>query len=786
MSKLIARAAKQAGPAQGEVWTQYLQRRVMRLLLLHDQQLFRGQFRAFFAQSALPKLPLLQFYDRYIRLQLMGEELLALLPDIRSRLSLQIEYELFVEEMPTREIDWPPTIERAINETPDQPPLRFDTRQSRQNLAIPENLLVVAILLEYQQTVQDVLRTESQQETLNEQELQALRGMEEQIERELAAPYAQALREAASHVEIDSLLEQVIPRLKPGANPYRDLISWWENFRDLHIGRTLAQRHLTLANNRNNEQIAGWLYELWIALEILDLLHDAHLIVPETVAIESERLQCLFTWNERRVRFRYQRQLAPTANGGSGWQGTGTPISSYAIEREVPEKIEAAEKLIWQEPPIMLSASYVGEQRESTMTQQAIQQLLGGMQLAGTHNGSLFSPALPEPPEGRQWSELVQPDGKMYTEQATARTSLLLYKITPDMGRDLLRSRLRAALNDAVEAIPEQRKPACYGILLDTDSVNASRRTVHSGNVLCPKPHLGPGVFDLVDDRLHCLKDPHLCHVYGQPITPPFVIRVETLSGLEQQNSDLRANSEQRLREAEEAGDETRAEQLRSHIFLGVGRTIEQYVQRHGNTTSIEAHFEDWIFGDYWKNHSRQLSEDTRNNLLSGEYVWEEYRHTKGLHDWAAPAIQYCRALENEIKRRLYAYYPNRNKVYPDVGRQGFNDHMTLGFLEIICEYRGRSLQGNVSFDERKKIGSAQHNWPLCEAILKRAGCPIPDFERQVQRFASEGVRVRRNKLAHGEMISQSDAQALRTAIIGQKENPGILIWIAENLEPKK
>lgn len=37
MSKLIARATKQAGPVQGEIWSQYLQRRVMRLLLLHDQ-----------------------------------------------------------------------------------------------------------------------------------------------------------------------------------------------------------------------------------------------------------------------------------------------------------------------------------------------------------------------------------------------------------------------------------------------------------------------------------------------------------------------------------------------------------------------------------------------------------------------------------------------------------------------------------------------------------------------------------------------------------------------------
>jgi len=782
MSKLIARVVEKR-PVQGEVWSQYLQRRVMRLLLLHDQQLFRGQFRAFFAQSAMPTIPLLQFYDRYIRLHILGDELLdEILPDIRRQLSLQTNYEPLLEDVPTRgDIDWPRTIVRAIDETPDQPPLRFDTRLRQQNIANPENLLVVAILLDYRQTVLEALRADIQRETLNEQERLALSGMEERVERELAAPYARLLTEEAGHADIEALIEQVTPHLKPGANPYRNLITWWEHFRDLHIGRTLAQRHLALASKRGDEQLESWLYELWIALETLDLLHESHVIASETMAIESDRLQCLFTWGGRRFRFRYQRHAAPEANTSLGWQGSGTPLSTYAIEREEPLKIAPAGKVLWQEPPVMFAASYSSESNVLAPTQEALQQLLGGMQLAGAHNGGIFSPLLPDPPEGKQQSNAVQPDGTMYTD---IHRGVLLYKITPDMARDTLSQRLQAALRDAVEVLPERPAPACYGVLLDRDTVNASRKPAHTGNVLCPKPHIGPGVFDLVDDKLHCLKDPRLCHVYGQPITPPFVIRADTLNGLEQQNADLRARTEERLHEAENASDETRAEQLRSHIFLDVGRAVERYVQIHGNTASLEALFEHWIFGDYWKKHPRCLSETTRNNLLSGEYVWEEYTRTKGLNDWAAPAIQYCRALEGEINRRLHDYYPNPHKSYADVGQKGFSREMTLGFLTAVYSLQKKDPFSVPPSKEREDIRKAKDDWRLCQEILRHAGCNIADFEDIIKRMDMEGIPKKRNKLAHGEAVLQGDAQALRDAIIGHKGEPGILIWLAENLEP--
>src|SRR6266571_7733811 len=95
-----------SGPAQQ--WSTWLQRRLIRLLLIHDRGLFRGQFRTFFAESTLPKIPLLQQYDRYIKLLTLSDELLDdILPRVRRQLSLQTDHARLREEAPTRgDIDW--------------------------------------------------------------------------------------------------------------------------------------------------------------------------------------------------------------------------------------------------------------------------------------------------------------------------------------------------------------------------------------------------------------------------------------------------------------------------------------------------------------------------------------------------------------------------------------------------------------------------------------------------------------------------------------------------------
>lgn len=67
-----------SGTTTPAIWSQYLHRRVMRLLLQYDQHLFQGHFRRFYTQSTQPKLSLFQLYDSYLKLLLLKDELIRL------------------------------------------------------------------------------------------------------------------------------------------------------------------------------------------------------------------------------------------------------------------------------------------------------------------------------------------------------------------------------------------------------------------------------------------------------------------------------------------------------------------------------------------------------------------------------------------------------------------------------------------------------------------------------------------------------------------------------------
>lgn len=759
---------KQQQPRQGtgDIWSQYLQRRVMRLLLLHAQQLFRGQFAHFFTGSSLPTLPVLQFYDRYLKLLMLSEELLNdILPRIRLQLSLQIDQLPLQEEAPTRgEIDWPRTIARAINETPDLPPQLFETRQRQQHINVPENLLFVAILLQHQQIVRETLKKDQSDELLTDAERQQLVGIDEALERELATPDARLLREAASRSEIERLVKQVAARLRPGAGPYRDLLAWWEHFNALHIGQSDDQRRLTLASTRKNEQDA-WLYELWIALELLTLLQEKHALSPGELEIQRDRMRWVFTWENHRYRFQYQRRLAPSPGELPGWEHAPALQPSYLIERATPlVKIEHEDTLIWQDPPFLIAAAYATDGSATARLGIAIQELSGGLHMYNAYTGALCFPLLSDPPVEQPFSGEVRRAGKQHAGGMPEQSRIQLAKITPDLSEDILHQRLLALIQQAAASLPEREQPACHGIVLDADSVNASGDAIPAYNVLCPKPHIGPGVFDLVNDQVHCLKDPRVCHIWGQAKLAPFVVRATTQAEMDKQSSTIRGKAEEALTTAEQAGDEARAEELRNHVFQGVGRTVEQYVKLRGNTEAVETNFEDWVFEDYWKKHPRCLHEETRHMLLSGEYVWLEYLHAN-LKDWAAPAIQFCRALEKEVERRLHDHYPHDFRL-PKSG-------MTLGALRTI--YLGRD-----------KYPDSIHNWKLFRQIVQASHSDERTFEAVFVRLVKENVAANRNLVAHNGPVSRAIAQELHDTIIGKGGNPGILRWMAENLEPKQ
>lgn len=739
----------------------YLQRRVLRLLLQHHETVLRKQFSLFFVDSTLPPIPLLQQYDRLVKLRTLSNELLNdIIPRIRRQLSLKTSHSRLYEEAPTRgDIDWTRSLERNMSQQSGLPLLQFETNLRQRKLDTPENVLVVAILLAFRQEIQLALSEQFEDEELNASERQTLVSADEQAERELAAASARTLAKQAAQADLPALVEQVTTHLRPGPNPYRDLLGWWQRFNGFRIGRASGQRTTALVSKRTDEKTTAWLYELWIILEILHLLSLAGALQPDELQIATDKLQCLFSWQDRRFRLLYNRQLDTSTCYEPDWEYGPPTRPDYTIERIEPLEIRYDNQLIWREPPIILDAKYYLARDDAAHTHEPIKKLLGDMTLLRVQHAALFFPLLPEPPEGEVITRTIRQTGKQYTHAETQQ--IHLFHLEPQMSPETLHTRLHAILDFAADQLPERPTPVCQGMMLDSDTLNASTWTASTHTVMCPKPHIGPGVFDLVNVETDCLKNPRLCHVMDQAIVPPFVLRVVTQEELERQCQMLRTRSNELLKAAEQIGDDIRAERIRKQIFTGIGQAVEQYIRLFGNTTQIENKFREWVFGRYWQEDARSLAETTRRSLLSGEHIWENYSSANVLQDWAAPAIQYCRILEFELKRRLYSPI---KRAYT-FGPTGF----TLGAITHAYNYRGMSTSDRATW-----------NTMLSRIPPERRD----EFEHIVQRMSQESVYSKRNKLAHGEAISKEVAASLRDIVIGNMNQPGILRWLAEHVDP--
>lgn len=158
-----------------------------------------------------------------------------------------------------------------------------------------------------------------------------------------------------------------------------------------------------------------------------------------------------------------------------------------------------------------------------------------------------------------------------------------------------------------------------------------------------------------------------------------------------------------------------------------------------------------------WDKHDRALSIEVRHILLSGEYVWEQL-DTASVEDWAPPAIQYCRALEHELRRRLQV---------PIKG------HWTIG-----SPYH---LYLNREYPDPKR--STALVWHRLSRHATASGCEERDFVRFLKRIEAE-IRQRRNELAHGDPVPVMNAEALRVSVLGQSTTVGLLRWLVEHIDP--
>jgi hypothetical protein len=361
----------------------------------------------------------------------------------------------------------------------------------------------------------------------------------------------------------------------------------------------------------------------------------------------------------------------------------------------------------------------------------------------------------------------VRPTDGRYTG-ASAGTEARLFALRPQEPLEKLHTHIATLLEQVAAWLPERPPIVCHGTLQDADTVNAgvlpARCCARCGAVLavCPKPHVGPAAVDLVCPRCDCLCSPVLCHILpAAPATvlPPFVRRVLTREQLIESIGHMRV----RLRQSSTPDDESpEAEVLRAALLQTMGELTENYVswrQPDAMLAQIEEKLS-WAFGALWRaeEHARGLPEDVRHMLLSGEYVWNEFQQA-GVQDWAACAVQYVRALERELHRRLYARCGTPSElVYYGMPMQPYQ--FTFGSLS-------RAFR-------KRHLAEPDPNWRvLVWYAAERSGADMAAFEALIADVTR--LRKNRNKIAHSQRIGRSIAGTVRQAVLGSPGEAGVL-----------
>lgn len=718
-----------------------LQRRVARLLLRHDHRTFRGRFRELFTRSTLPQPAQLRAYDEYVKLLALAGELLdEILPRIRRQMSFQATREILDEEPPLRgQIDWPTSLTRAWAERPDQPPTRFTTTLRRRSFATPENMLVVAVLYAYARALKQ-MRTQSLfvDAPLTEGETDELRQLEDRVRRSLATTHFRALAREAQTFHPPDLIGSVERHLRPGKNAYRDLIAWWRRFQQLHL-RQGSSRQATRV--LDDEAQLSLLYQLWIALELVGFLAEHNAL--DEPHIQTDQLRITFTWQGRQFRLVYDRQ--PKAH--LAWEGAPGERPDYFITRADPliVKDKQTNQTIWHEPGVLLDAKcFTGQQPDRATG--AIKRMLADLQLVDATRGILILPDIANLPADR-----LHPKTERYLGSVDPALEIQLHALRPLEQIDILRVNLRRLLDQVAASLPEREPIACHGFLQDVDTINpggtAPRRCPDSDAVLalCPKPHISARRIDLVSPTHDCLQQPHLCHIMGleqfAEALPPFIRRVQSQEQLIETIEQLRRLVRNKIAVDDHSPE---ADVARSQLLHAIGTLTETYREfRQPDTLDIEEKLE-LIFGQYWQQSAdtpRGLPEEVRQMLISGEYVRGELKKA-GIQDWAACAVQYVRALELELKRRLYQTSGNPSKLQMPAKK------FTYGTVTTAYNQRHTSPHWQVFLSEAVHPSQAD---PAAFAEVIGALDPI---------------RIARNNIAHGVQTTRTDAETVRDRIL--------------------
>jgi hypothetical protein len=725
-----------------------LQRRIARLLLRHDRATFCGHFRELYARSCLPQADLLRAYDLHTRAIVLADALFDnILPRIRRQLSFHTSQLRLDEEPPLRgQIDWRRTLERSWAERPDQPPLRFATRLRQRSFATPENALAVAVLRRYAALLDHIRTGNLLSDTpLSCVEQRDLLQLKDRVRRELASPQFQELAQEIGQVPVAALVEQVGRRLRSGANPYRDLIDWWQQLETLHIR---GQAEGLVQPTLDSTGPASLLYPVWVALELVDLLAERGLL--EEARVDTDQLHLRFQWQERGFNLVYGRP----APAQVAWGDAARARASFWCTRADPIVIRDGPALVWQEPGVLLNTIWAPDWTGDAVVNE-LKWLLAELQMLDGARGVLILP------DAGSLSPLSRLQLGRCADTAGPDGAVQLCDLRPLDLQEQPQTQLAHLLDRVAAWLPVRPAPDCYGRWADPETQTPTgqshpREAPGQQLLFCPKPHISPNHIDLVNPASDCLQNRRLCHLMSvrevTALVPPFVRRVRTQAELLDTIRQLRAQERQRVSPED---DSPEAEQIRSGQIEALGKLVDSYrALNQPDVQRIEALLR-WPFGRYWSNTDepkRGLPEEVRNMLISGEFVWDEF-HSTTIQDWAACAVQYVRAVEYELKRRIYD---------------------RCGHPSALVNRRGEPLQpreftfGTVNHAYQKR-NRPHPNWSV---ILQRAAGPCQADARQFEQVIGDIVKLHqlRNMIAHSEQISQATATMVHDVTIGNPQ----------------
>ena len=624
-----------------------LQGRMVELLMRYDVPRFSATFGE---QIAEPSVELARGRDLAVVFYLRDELFERILPDIKRRLSFVAPRELVSEDLPPRgRIDWARTFAAGLRERPGEPPLRVVTRERRREFATAENLLTVATILEYRALVQQLLDNEyaSGARTALRHPLNELR---DACERELVFPQfvglvAEAERLIADEWALAEIAATVAAALVPGRNSaYDDLLTWREQLRRLQLlERTSAQQPEPMLGSDPARDNA--LYQLWLFYEWVELLTQRDALA----AFDPRReLVLRFRWgagdDQRHYVLRYDLGVA---GAPAIWQHAPGVRPDFYIAHAEPIRVGTG-TTIWREPGFVLDAKYYREHDDRAhLPGEPRKRMLADLQLLGEQHGALLFAFHGANVEDDTVILAPYPDRAQRVAPDVTIRNLRVPPHPPEGVQNIL-----AQVLDQIHAqLHARRVPQCAGVYLDTLSradlalVDRTGRDFDASDdlLVCPKRHIGAWRVDFVSRQRHCLTDPALCHIIGQPGAQPPVRPVRSPEEL------LRELDRLFQRGAGTIPDDAQI----ARIAAEVERTTRQFAEFAGAYRRIDVYHNrvrDLGLGNAWS----MLSEHEQESLALAIFLVEQL-DSVGARDYSAPGIHISSVVETALRQRIFA-----------------------------------------------------------------------------------------------------------------------------------